>query len=329
MIAPNWILGGILAGMLGLTGLAASSETPAQPEENLVPSAPAVYITASLPVVPVPTLQFASQAASIAAQLAALHRSGALPSPPARSEEALRINAVFRKGEIVRPIAREDYLPKARWDERAGTLAWTEAAMSAINEQNHDLSDIVPIDIDRWCPAYTRNNEVRRDSFWVGMISTLARHESTFNPSAVGGGGLYHGLFQILPSTAEQYGCSARTGQELHDPEANLSCAIRIMSVNVARDHAVAFYDGRWRGVAADWGPMTNSSKREEMQEWTRSQSYCAMPTVVSKAPRPPERPWLLAASQGDDPTPEVIELALLTAAEMRADGLPGISGAE
>ncbi len=96
MLAPNWILGGILAGMLGLTGLVASAETPALPGENLVPSASAAYITASLPVVPVPPPLSLSHNTSTAAVLASLHATGSLPTPPVRSEETLRINAVFR-----------------------------------------------------------------------------------------------------------------------------------------------------------------------------------------------------------------------------------------
>ena len=30
------------------------------------------------------------------------------------------------------------------------------------------------------------------------------------------------------------------------------------------------------RGVAADWGPFHSSRKRQDMQQWTRRQSYCS-----------------------------------------------------
>ncbi len=103
----------------------------------------------------------------------------------------------------------------------------------------------------------------------------------------VGGGNLWFGLLQIYPDTARRYGCRARTGDALTDPEDNLSCAARILAVTVPRDRAVAVHDGRWRGVAADWGPMTNRSKIAEMSAWTRQQSYC----VPLESIRPRVRP--------------------------------------
>ena len=153
------------------------------------------------------------------------------------------------------------------------------------------------------------------------MMSALARYESTLNPSAVGGGGLYHGLLQIYPATALTYGCAATTGQGLHDPEDNLACAARIMSATVNRDDAVALYDGRWRGVAADWGPMTNSNMRAEMSAWTREQDYCTLTTTVMSAPIPPVRPWVVDARNDDVPIEEAVQLAmqLADARDMRA----------
>jgi hypothetical protein len=295
MLVPNRILGGMLAALLGLTpGLAAFAETSALPGNSVLVSTPADQITAALPVIALSSSVAPAAgptAVSVVAQIGALDLSGRLPRPEARSEEVIRVGMAYPGGVLIRPMAREDFLPRARWDDRAGTQAWTRAAMKAINNQRHDLSDIVPVDIASWCPAYVRNGEVRRDAFWIGMMSALARHESMFNPGAVGGGGLYYGLFQILPSTARHYRCEATTGQELRDPEANLACAIRIMSATVARDDAVSYYDGRWRGVAADWGPMTNSDKRADMQDWTRAQNYCAVPTAVTVSLRPLSRP--------------------------------------
>lgn len=149
-------------------------------------------------------------------------------------------------------------------------------------------------------------------------MSALARHESTHNPAAVGGGGLYYGLLQIYPATARGHGCAATTGQALTDPAANLTCAVRIMARTVARDGAVAVHDGRWRGVAADWGPMTVRAKREEMAEWTRSQDYCAVQMAVTTALRPPSRPWTLPATVAQTvPDMDAIELATL-ATEIR-----------
>ena len=192
----------------------------------------------------------------------------------------------------VRPLARPAYLlPDARWDHRAGSDTWTRAAMSALADHGQSLERMVPADIDTWCPGYRQAGPVQRRAFWVGMMSALAKHESTWNPRAVGGGGRWYGLLQIYPSTARLYGCRARSGEALQNPAANLSCAIRIMAVTVARDNAIAVNDGRWRGVAADWGPMTNRGKIAEMAAWTRGQDYCAAPTAVMASLRPEARP--------------------------------------
>lgn len=203
----------------------------------------------------------------------------------------------------VRPVARDDYLPKARWDFKNGTEIWTRAAMVAVGDQGAGLTDVIPRDISTWCPAYAQNSDTMREAFWVGMMSSLSKYESTYNPKAVGGGGRWYGLLQIYPDTARRYGCRATTGEALKNPADNLSCAARIMSVTVTRDRAVALHDGRWRGVAADWGPMTNSSKIAEMAAWTSKQDYCQPQANAMRPQARPETPvWDVSVSTMSSP---------------------------
>lgn len=207
---------------------------------------------------------------AIRAQLASLRPAA---RPPHMVRYPVRIET---QAADMRPIARPAYLPRARWDFKRGGHLWTRTALSALQQHGQVLETIVPRDIDTWCPAYESAGPEQRRAFWAGMMSALAKHESTYNPRAVGGGNLWFGLLQIYPDTARRYECRARTGEALKDPAENLSCATRIMAVTVARDEAIAVHDGRWRGVAADWGPMSNRRKIPEMAAWTRSQSYCA-----------------------------------------------------
>ena len=160
-----------------------------------------------------------------------------------------------------------------RWDHVAGSEAWTEATMAALAGHGAALPALVPADITEWCPGYEGQDLEGRRAFWAGLISTLAKHESTWNPRAVGGGGRWFGLVQIAPATARGYGCGAGSGAALKDGPANLSCAVRIMAHTVPRDGVVS---RGMRGVAADWGPFHSTSKREDMRAWTRAQSYCA-----------------------------------------------------
>lgn len=164
-------------------------------------------------------------------------------------------------------------IPVARWDVRPEGRDWTEASVAALGSHGRPLLEVVPRDIEAWCPEYDTATETERKAFWIGLISALAEHESTWRPEASGGGGQWFGLLQIAPATARGYGCNARTAEALKDGEANLSCAIRIMAVTVPRDGVVA---ANGRGVAADWGPFHQSNKREAMRDWVRSQPYCA-----------------------------------------------------
>ncbi|MGR3365684.1 MAG: transglycosylase SLT domain-containing protein [Maritimibacter harenae] len=159
-----------------------------------------------------------------------------------------------------------------RWDHTPHGAAWTETVMTSLDSHGRNLTAIIPGDIDTWCPGYRTADLDGRKAFWTGLISTLAKHESTWRQTAVGGGGLWFGLVQIAPATARAYGCDARSGEALKDGNANLSCAVRIMNRTVARDGVVS---QNMRGVAADWGPFHSRTKREDMITWTKQQSYC------------------------------------------------------
>lgn len=225
----------------------------------------------------------------------ALHLRLAGHRPEARPVWMLRYPVTVNATEPTRrPISRPTYLlPEARWDVRRDGPAWTRAAMSAIASHGTVLETIVPADIDRWCPAYRSAGNAQRRAFWVGMMSALAKHESTYRPDAVGGGGLWYGLLQIYPPTARGYGCRARTGEALKNPADNLSCAVRIMAVTVPRDGVVS---AGMRGVAADWGPFHSSRKHADMRQWVRQQEYC-QPQALMASLRPVARPEPVAAT--------------------------------
>ena len=147
--------------------------------------------------------------------------------------------------------------------------------MAALRGPGAPLLDVVPRDIAQWCPAYPTAGDEQRAAFWAGLVSTLAWHESTHDPRAVGGDGRWFGLVQIAPGTAQWRNCQVGTGEALLDGPANLRCGIRIMAITVPRDGVIA--EGM-RGVAADWGPFHSTRKREDMRNWVRMQDYCRAP---------------------------------------------------
>ena len=164
-------------------------------------------------------------------------------------------------------------LPEMAWAHKgAQGEQWTEATLAALQTEGAELLSTVPADIQTWCPHYVQAEPRERAAFWAGLLSALARFESTWNPQAVGGGGQWFGLVQISPATARGYGCDADSAAELTDGSANLACAVEIASETVTRDGVVAAGGG---GFAADWGPFASAQKRAEMAEWVSSQDYC------------------------------------------------------
>ncbi|MEZ5715060.1 MAG: transglycosylase SLT domain-containing protein [Paracoccaceae bacterium] len=261
-----------------------SATAPATVPAGLPPA-----VTGGEPPVDAPVVEAApgTTAAETAATLAS-----AGPAAVAPDATALRPGPGFAPPAMsLRPKLRDDIIPVARWQHRPEATRWTRAALRALKDHGTPLVQMVPGDIQTWCPAYPGAGPAQRRAFWVGFLSALTKHESTYRPEAVGGGGLWYGLLQILPSTARLYKCRARTGAELKNGSANLSCAIRIMAKTVPRDGVIHAYtkskSRRWRGVSADWGPMRSASKRADMAGWLRRQSYCKPMRSVRPKARP------------------------------------------
>jgi hypothetical protein len=163
--------------------------------------------------------------------------------------------------------------PSMRWDFHPEAPAWTAATLSALATDAAQLDDVIPADVAVYCPAYAEKSEAERRAFWAGLFSALAKHESTWNPAASGGGGRWIGLLQISPATADHYGCEADTPGELKNGVANLACAVRIAARQVLRDGLVAGNGAQ--GVGRDWAPFRSAAKRADIAAWTRAQSYC------------------------------------------------------
>lgn len=229
----------------------------------------------------------AQEAAARAAAPQASEQASEQDVQPREPAAQVRVPAAPRTALRPRPRPQIERIPAARWDFRSERERWGRAALKALRNHGAALVRETPADVASWCPGYASGDAIQRRAFWVGFLSALAKHESTWNPRAVGGGGLWYGLLQILPGTARGYGCAARSGAELTDGAANLSCAIRILAVTVPRDGVIAQSEPRWSGVAADWGPMRSPAKRQEMANWLRGQDYCQRRT----SPRPMARP--------------------------------------
>jgi hypothetical protein len=197
---------------------------------------------------------------------------GGLRSLPALALTALLAACVMPTGSA--SVSAKSAPPPMRWDHRPEAASWTGTALAAVAQRDAVLAARVPADIDAWCPGYAKAPIEDRRAFWVGMMSALAKHESTWNPAAVGGRGQWFGLMQISPRTARGNGCAAQSGSALKDGSANLSCAVEIFARDVARDGVVAGKGNR--GIGRQWAPFRKAAKRADMAAWISAQPYCA-----------------------------------------------------
>lgn len=164
-------------------------------------------------------------------------------------------------------------MPPMQWDVRPDGQEWTRNTLVALEQHDSVLAGAVPADIEAWCPGYEQASIEDRRAFWVGLMSAVARYESTWNPQAAGGGGRYIGVMQISPVSADYHQCEADTVAELKDGTENLECAAQMMAKAVAKDGLVV--GGGNRGIGRDWMPFRNAEKRAAMAAWTRAQPYC------------------------------------------------------
>ena len=164
-------------------------------------------------------------------------------------------------------------LPAMRWDSAAKGAEWTAEALAQVAEHDAELTNLIPKDIDVYCPGYAQASTEDRRAFWVPIISATAKYESGFNAKAIGLHGRYVGLMQISLATARHSGCDATTTATLKDGAANLSCTIEIIAPRVAADGMVAGNGNK--GIARDWGPWAKARTRATIAKWTRAQEYC------------------------------------------------------
>ncbi|WGV17251.1 transglycosylase SLT domain-containing protein [Fuscovulum ytuae] len=170
-------------------------------------------------------------------------------------------------------LSTSGHTPPMQWDVRPEGRDWTRDTLAALQEHDAMLAETIPSDVETWCPGYAEASLEDRRAFWAGLMSAVARYESTWNPQASGGGGRYIGIMQISPISADYHQCEADTVAELKDGSGNLECAARMMAKAVARDGLVV--GGGNRGIGRDWMPFRSAEKRTAMAAWTRAQPYC------------------------------------------------------
>jgi hypothetical protein len=174
--------------------------------------------------------------------------------------------------------------PEARWDALAEGKRWTGYVLNALDAHGSKLLASNVSDIAAFCPGYPASDSTARRAFWVGLISALAKHESNYNPAAKYEEGfadsngkkvISRGLLQISIESGRGYHCDIPNDESLHDPNVNLTCAVKILNRLVSRDGILASNSAPYKGASAYWSPFRDSTKRLDIRNWTKAQAYC------------------------------------------------------
>jgi hypothetical protein len=190
---------------------------------------------------------------------------------------------------ILAPVASlaaqaQDY---AAWSKKNPDGSWTRITEIAVATSS--LPSLEPKDIGKFCPAYKNLPRKKRIRFWVGLLSSMAEFESTFDPEAAARGpskdvfrrrGMNRGLLQISKESANQpgYSCDIKKAKHLHDPVVHLPCAVKILSTWVSADHVIASYkrNKKTRGGGRYWAVLQEKNGRlPAISSFTRNLSFC------------------------------------------------------
>lgn len=169
---------------------------------------------------------------------------------------------------IVIDAPKGDY--KADWDHKAEGKLWTQITSAALDELGRDMLLMeAPKDADKYCKGFGSMTYEQRKQCFIGLISSMARFESNFTPSqsytedfndAKGKKVVSRGLLQLSIESGKSYGCELKTAQDLHDPKANLRCAVRILNRWIPKDK----YIGTAKlGGARYWSVLRDTSKSQ------------------------------------------------------------------
>jgi hypothetical protein len=160
---------------------------------------------------------------------------------------------------------------------------WTTFLLEELNQSK--LPDAMPSDLIKLCPRYSKGTRSDRIAIWAHMIAFMAKRESNFKPDmqykekfkdAKGRYVISRGLLQISQESANSYGCRIDPATELHFPEINLSCGVKIIDRWVGRDKQAMGSSGKNLGCARYWSVCRASSgSYEKIRENIRALAIC------------------------------------------------------
>jgi hypothetical protein len=173
---------------------------------------------------------------------------------------------------------------------------WSQHAYNVINEYGASLVG-GSSDVASFCPRYKSLNREQKITFWVYLVSAIAKYESGYDPAnrykestmgtdPVTGQPVYsEGLLQLSYQDSRNYSFCDEFDwsvdrhldpddprKTILDPYKNLSCGIRILNQLVGKKNLIAFGSGHYWSVLK----TTSSHNRvSSIQSLTKQVSFC------------------------------------------------------
>lgn len=143
------------------------------------------------------------------------------------------------------------------------------------------LSGLEPSDIGVFCPGYLRQDRGGRAVFWRTLLADLVSAESVNSSSAA-----YWeedqdqysiGLLQLSLSDEQRYHCGFKSEVDITDPDRNLACGVKIVTMLVSADGALGGDAGNeMKGIGAYWQNLRRPSEvRGKLIAATRAIPQC------------------------------------------------------
>ncbi|WP_027059896.1 hypothetical protein [Mesorhizobium loti] len=138
--------------------------------------------------------------------------------------------------------------------------------VTALIDAEQKLTALEPADIAVFCPGYALQDRQGRAVFWRTMIVALAGAESVNNSTAAyweeDQGQYSIGLLQLSLADEGRYRCGFSSEVDITDPDRNLACGIKVVTMLVGADGMIGGGAGHeMKGAGAYWQNLRQPSQ--------------------------------------------------------------------
>ncbi|SDA97512.1 hypothetical protein SAMN02927914_05913 [Mesorhizobium qingshengii] len=153
--------------------------------------------------------------------------------------------------------------------------------VTALIDADQPLTALEPSDVGIFCPGYMLQGRQGRAVFWRTLIANLAGAESVNNSAAAfweADQDQYSiGLLQLSLADEGRYRCGFKSEVDITDPDRNLACGIKVVTMLVRADGMIGGGAGHeMKGAGAYWENLRQPSEvRNRLINATKAVAEC------------------------------------------------------